>query len=181
MGANRRTPRAGGLAIVAAMLAGAAAAQTPPSDTSAGVGAGAGTGAGTRTEAPGGVLSSPYEISQCLCLQRELATRETTLNARRDAYEALAREIHGAEVAVSDERPLVDVTNQLAVDEFKQQLDQLDALKTRQARVTLPEYQAAVTRYNDTVARYTQRCSGHTLDPEASAQLRANLICNFEQ
>lgn len=168
MGRSRRAIRARGLALAGALLTGAAVAQTAPQTPA-------------PAETQGAVLTSPYDISACLCLQQELTARESELTSRRAAHEALARQIHDGQVALDDQRPLVDVNNQLAVDEFKQQLDQLDALKTRQYQETLPEYQAAIARYNDTVARYTQRCAGHPLDPDATQQVRAGLVCRLEK
>jgi hypothetical protein len=158
-----RTARRGGLALAAALLAGAGSAQPQP-----------------ETTTPGTVLSAPYDIAQCLCLERELAPREADLTARRQAYEALARQIADGQAAIDRQRPQVDVDSQYSVDSFKQLLDQLDALKERQAQVTLPDYQAAVTGYNGWVARYTQRCSGHPLDPAAAEKMRATLVCKPE-
>src|SRR5271156_2314318 len=108
----------------------------------------------------GPVLPSPFDVSACLCLERAIDSRQSELTVRRNEYEALAREIADAQAAIDRQRPLVDVNNQYAIDDFKRRLDALDALKARQEQVTLPDYQAAVARYNDRVAQYTQRCSG---------------------
>jgi hypothetical protein len=159
----RRPAWRGGLVLAASLLAGTGSAQ-PQSETSA----------------PGTVLNSLYDIGQCLCLEREIATREADLTARRQAYEALARQIADSQAAIARERPRVDVDSQYSVDSFKQQLDQLDALKERQAQTALPDYQAAVAGYNGRVAQYTQRCSGHPLDPAAADKVRGNLVCQPE-
>jgi len=153
----------GGLALAASLLAGVGSAQPVP-----------------ETTAPGTVLTSPYDIAQCLCLEREIKRRETDLAAKRQAYDALARQIGEAQATIERQRPQVDVDSQYSIDSFKQLLDQLDALKERQAQITLPDYQAAVAGYNGRVAQYTQRCSGHPLDPAAAERVRAGLVCKPE-
>jgi hypothetical protein len=130
---------------------------------------------------PGATLSSPIEISYCLCLERDIATRQAELTVRRNAYETLAREIAEAEAAIARDRPRVNVNDPTAIDAFKRRLDQLDAMKARQLQVTLPDYQTAVAGYNERVAQYTQRCSGRVLDPRVTEQVRANLICRMDQ
>jgi hypothetical protein len=156
-----------GVVALAAALAGAGHAQTPPDEPPA--------------PSLGTAGASPFEVSMCLCLERAIATREAELTVRRNTYEALAREIADKAAAIDRQRPLVDVNSQAAIDDFKRQLDALDALKARQDEVTLPDYQAAVTSYNDRVAQYTQRCSGLTIDSDVTEQVRATLICKPDQ
>jgi len=159
----RRMAWSGALVLMASLLAATGQAQTQPAGT------------------PPPVLSSPFDVSTCLCLERAIATRAAELTVRRNAYEALAREIHETEAAIDRQRPLVDVNDQAAIDDFKRRLEQLDAMKARQDQVTLPDYQAAVASYNDRVAQYTQRCSGSALDPGVSEQMRATLVCQPDQ
>jgi hypothetical protein len=156
-----------GIVALAATLAGAGQAQTPLDEP--------------PTPSLGTAGASPFEVSMCLCLQRAIATREAELTVRRNTYEALAREIAARASATDRQRPLVDVNSQAAIDDFKRQLDALDALKARQAEVTLPDYQAAVASYNDRVAQYTQRCSGQMLDDTVVEQVRATLICKPDE
>jgi hypothetical protein len=163
----RRTAWGGALVLATTLLAGAGWAQTVPAEP--------------PPPSLGPTLSSPFDVSTCLCLERSIETRSAELTVRRNAYEELAREIQDAEAAIDRQRPLVDVNNSAAIDDFKRRLDQLDVMKTRQEQVTLPDYQAAVASYNDRVAQYTQRCSGHELDPAVSEQMRATLVCQPDQ
>jgi hypothetical protein len=128
-----------------------------------------------------GTLSSPAEISVCLCLERDLGTRQAEMAVRRNAYEGLARDIQEAEAVLERERARVDVNNPASVDGFKQRLDVLDAMKARQANVALPDYQGAVAGYNERVAQYTQRCSGRPVDQYVAERVRPNLICRMDQ
>jgi hypothetical protein len=167
----RRMAWCGGLAVAALVAASAGDAQTPMQTPPPSI---------TPAVPPLGMtLSSPIEISSCLCLEREIATRQAELTVRRNAYVALVREIAEAESAIARDRARVDVNDQAAVDAFKRRMDQLDAMKARQDQVTLPDYQAAVAGYNERVAQYTQRCSGRVLDPVVTEQVRANLICRM--
>lgn len=124
------------------------------------------------------MLSAPSDIAFCLCLQRDIATRQDEMAIRRNAYEGSVREIQDAEAGLERDRPRVNVDDQSQVDGFRRRLDALDARKARLAEVTLPDYQAAITGYNERVAQYTGRCSG-ALDPYVVEQVRPNLICRM--
>jgi membrane-bound lytic murein transglycosylase B len=173
----RRRGWGGALALAVSLAAGAAQAQMPP-PTEAPMGM-------TPAEPPaaplGPVLTSPFDVSACLCLERAIDSRQAELTVRRNEYEALAHEIADAQATIDRQRPLVDVNNQYAIDDFKRRLDALDALKAQERQVTLPDYQAAIARYNERVAQYTQRCSGHPLDTTVAEQMRATLICQPDQ
>jgi hypothetical protein len=173
MARSRRIGWLGGMAL-AALLAGAGPGQAQTVQTQT-------LPAQTPVETPGPVLTSPFDISFCLCLEREIQTRQAELTVRGNAYEGLAKEIREIEAALDRERPRVDVNDQAAVDAFRQRLERLDALKARQDQVTLPDYHAAATSYNERVAQYTQRCSGRPLDPAAAEQVRASLVCRLDQ
>ncbi len=127
-----------------------------------------------------GLLSSPIDISFCLCLQRDIETRQGEMAIRRNAYETSVKDIQDAEAGLDRDRPRVNVDDQSQVDDFRRRLDALDALKARLAQVTLPDYQAAVTGYNERVGQYTGRCSG-ALDPNVVERVRPNLICRMDQ
>ena len=159
---DRRRRRYGGGLIAATLLAASPAlAQSPP-------------------EALGPTLTSPYDISACLCLERDLPTRMNEIAVRRNAYEAMEREIRDAETAIERDRSRVDVNDPAAVDAFKRRLEALDALKARRDQVALPDYQGAVATYSERFNQYNQRCSGRGLDPAVTQQVRQNLICRME-
>ena len=126
------------------------------------------------------MLSAPSDVAFCLCLQRDIATRQDEMAIRRNAYESSVREIQDAEAALARDRPRVNVDDQSQVDGFRRRLDALDAQKARLAEVTLPDYQAAITGYNERVAQYTGRCSG-ALDPNVVERVRPNLICRMNE
>jgi hypothetical protein len=125
------------------------------------------------------LLSSPIDISFCLCLQRDIETRQGEMAIRRNAYESSVKDIQDTEAGLDRDRPRVNVDDPAQVDDFRRRVDALEALKTRLAEVTLPDYQAAVTGYNERVAQYTGRCSG-ALDPNVVARVRPNLICRMD-
>lgn len=126
------------------------------------------------------VLNTPQDISYCLCLERGLATGQSELTVRRNAYEALARTIREREAALDRRRSTIDVNNQAEVDGFKQQLEELDAMKARENQVTLPDYQTAASSYNERVMLYTDRCATHTFDSGVTERVRATLACPIE-
>ncbi len=159
-----RIVRLGLLATTGLLVADAPRAQTPASPPPSGA-----------------RVTSPYEISSCLCLEREMATRQSEMTVRRNAYETLAHQIADTQTAIDRDRPRVDVNDPVAVEAFKRRLDELDVLKTRQDQVTLPDYQAAVGTYNERVAQYTNLCSGRILDPAVTEQVRGNLVCRMGQ
>ncbi|MBI3515854.1 MAG: hypothetical protein HY060_17615 [Proteobacteria bacterium] len=135
----------------------------------------------THAQAPGPhlgpTLTSPVEISTCLCLEREIATRQAELTVYRNVYDGLGQAIREAVLAIDRERPLVNVDDPAAVDGFRRRLDELDAMKARRDQVALPDYQAAVASYSERVAQYTQACSGRALDPRLAEQVRQTLSC----
>jgi hypothetical protein len=162
----REGMRGGGLVGAFLLAAGSAAAQSPP--------------AAPPLQTLGPALTSPYDISLCLCLQRDIASRQTALTERRNTYDHLAGEIHDARVAIARDRPHVDVNDADAIARFKQRLDELDAMTAEQDSVMLPAYQAAVTTYNQRVAQYTERCSGRALEAGPTAEVQSNLVCRLD-
>src|SRR4051794_14157321 len=89
----------------------------------------------------GPVLTSPYDISTCICLERDISTRQAEVTVRANTYESLARQIAELEASLDRMRSSVDVNDQIQVDDFKARLERLDAMKGRQLTVTLPDYQ----------------------------------------
>ncbi len=136
----------------------------------------------TPVETLGPVLDSPFDVSFCLCLERDIQTRQAELTVRRNAYEGSSQEIRETEATLDRERPQVDVNDPAAVDAFKGRLAQLDVLKARQNQVTLPDYQAAVASYNERVAQYTGRCSGRpTRLRRSSNRCAPSLVCRLSE
>jgi hypothetical protein len=146
-------------AVLAALAAGQGRAQTP------------------ETRSP--VLTSPYEVSACLCLERDIAARLQDMSARRAAYEALTSRMNDLQADLDRRRKVINVNDPAQVDDFRRRLDELDALQAEQTGSTLPAYQAAVAAYNQRVAQFTERCAGRALDQNVVNQLRANLVCQL--
>lgn len=141
---------------------------------------GAGTGGAPGEVVAQTVLRSPIEIAACLCLERDLGTRQAEMTVRRNAYEGLARDIQEAEASLERDRARVDVNDAAAVDGFRRRVDALDAMKVRQSTVALPDYQAAIAGYNERVAQYTQRCSGRPIDQATLERVRSDLVCRTD-
>jgi hypothetical protein len=173
MALGRRTVGCWGLIVAGLLVAAGARAQVPPPPP--------GPPPLPASPAPAPIITSPIEISSCLCLERELANRQSELTVRRNAFETLTREVAEAQSALDRDRPRVDVNSQYAVDAFRQRVEQLEAMKARRDQVALPDYQSAVAAFNERVAQYTQRCSGRTLDPRVTEQVRQNLVCRMDQ
>ncbi len=161
MAQARRRVWGDGLVAAALVAASPAVAQTPVQEL-------------------GPTLTSPYDVSTCLCLERDLPTRLSEIAVRRNTYEAMEREIGDAGAAIERDRPRVDVNDPAAIEAFRRRLDRLDAMKARRDDVALPDYQAAVAAYNERFNQYNQRCTGRAYDPAVTEQVKRNLICRME-
>lgn len=152
-------------AVLTALASGQGRAQTPQTRTP------------SAPSTP--VLTSPYDVSTCLCLERDVASRLQEMSGRRTAYEALTSQITELQADLDRRRKAINVNDPGQVDDFRRRLDQVDALQAELTGTTLPAYQAAVAAYNQRVAQYTDRCAGRALDQNVVNQLRANLVCQL--
>lgn len=134
----------------------------------------------TAASAQTPVLTSREDIAVCLCLNQSVASRLTTLDARRGEYEAAQQEVARLQAEIDAARPTVDVNNPAAIDAFRARVIQVDQARLRMQDTALPAYQSAVTAYNQRVEEFSQRCAGRAMDPAVEAQVRQSLVCQLQ-
>lgn len=126
------------------------------------------------------MLQAPSEIAVCLCLERSIGQRAAEMSARRPAYESLQMRVAALSSELERSRASVDTSNDAAVEAYRAKVVELDTVRNELERSALPDYQAAVTGYNERVTQFTQRCSARPVDPVVTDQVRRSLVCSID-
>jgi len=148
----------GGAAVL--LIAAAAGAQTPPPPPPMGPEAAA--------------------IRECLCLQQSMDRAATVMNEKRRGLDALRDQLARADAALDRARSALNVNDPQAVAQFRQQLEQRDALFRRTNGEIVADVTAAVDRYDHWVAVYNGQCANRPMDAILKSQIQATLSCPAE-
>lgn len=162
-----------GFAFVAALMASAASlAQSPPPPPPPPPG---------MTPVPA-VPPSPEAdaIRDCLCLQRSMEHAMSVMTDKRNGLDRINAELRQADADLEHERAALNVNDPQAVAQFRQRLDQRDALFKRSTGSIVNDVTAAVQHYNDRVHAYNEQCANHPFNSVLQAQIRATLSCGVE-
>ena len=129
---------------------------------------------GARAQAP---PSAAAEVAACLCLRQDVDALSADLAAKQQAYDATRGELARLDSRLETERSRMDVNNPQSVAQFRQLLDQRDALFRRQRGPLFSEFSASTERYNARVNEYNARCTAQSPNPALVEQVRATLSC----
>jgi hypothetical protein len=153
-----------GLAFVAAMMVSAASlAQSPPPP-------------------PPGMTPPPPSpeadaIRECLCLRQSMAHASSVMTDKRNSLDRINAELTQTDADLERQRAALNVNDPQAVAQFRQRLEQRDALFKRSTGPIVNDVTAAVQRYNDRVRAYNEECANHPFNPVLQAQVQATLSC----
>lgn len=123
------------------------------------------------------VLTSPQEITECLCLEFSVNTMANDVSARQRMYDDAKRTYEQLDAEVNQRRQTMNPNDPAQVEALRQLLDRRDEARARFAGEATPEYAAQVEEYNRRVAAFNQRCGGKSYDGNVLAQVRQSLVC----
>ena len=124
-----------------------------------------------------GLLVEPEGVRQCLCLERSVAALNQEVGARGRIYEDGARELQQLDAEIERRRQSMNTESAPEVDALRQMFDRRQALNGRVNGELIGNYQAAVERYNRSVASFNQTCSGKSYYPPTVAAVQPTLSC----
>jgi len=154
-----------GVAFVAALMVGAASfAQAPPPPPPPGM-------------TPPPPSPEADAIRGCLCLQRSMERASSEMTDKRNSLDQINAQLKQADADLERQRAALNVNDPQAVAQFRQQLEQRDALFRRSTGPIVDDVTAAVHRYNDRVGAYNQQCANRPFDSVLRAQVQATLSC----
>jgi hypothetical protein len=128
--------------------------------------------------APAPALSGePAEIAHCLCLGQAVNMLHADMDAKQRAYDAVRDELARLDAQLQSARARMDVNNPQSVAQFRQLLEQRDAVYKRSTGLVTGDLSSATTRYNARVSEYDARCANRPRDPVLVSQVQATLAC----
>jgi hypothetical protein len=123
------------------------------------------------------VLTSPQEVTTCLCMEFSVNTMANDVAARQRMYEDAKRSSESLDAEVNQRRQTMNPNDPVQIEALRQLLDRRDGARARFAGEATPEYSAQVEAYNRRVAEFNQRCGGKSYDGNVLAQVRQSLVC----
>jgi hypothetical protein len=123
------------------------------------------------------VLTSPQEITECLCMEFSVNTMASDVAARQRIYDDAKRSYEALDAEVNERRQSMNPNDPAQVEAFRQLLDRRDAARVRFVGEATPEYSTQVEEYNRRVAAFNQRCGGKSYDGNVLARVRQSLVC----
>jgi hypothetical protein len=117
------------------------------------------------------------EIGACLCLQQAVATLSAEMNAKKQALDAVTRQLADLDAQLASERSTLNVNNPDAVARYKALLEQRDAAYRQSIGPIHADATQATARYNARVNEYNARCANRPFNSAIVAQIQATLVC----
>ena len=117
------------------------------------------------------------EINACFCLQQALPTLSAEMNAKKQALDALDRQLADLNAQLERERATINVDNPDAVARYKALLERRDAAYRQSAGPVHADATRATARYNSRVNEYNARCLNRPFSPVLSTVMPPNLMC----
>ena len=139
-----------GLALAGVLVPGQAAAQVPP---------------------------EVAEIGACLCLQQAVGAGSAEMNAKKQALDAVTRQLADLDSQLARERSTLNVNNPDAVARYKALLEQRDGAYRQSVGPVHAEATQATARYNARVNEYNAHCANRPFNSATVAQVQASLSC----
>jgi hypothetical protein len=123
------------------------------------------------------MLPEAAEISACLCLQQAVSAFSGDMNAKKQALDAVTREVADLDAQLTRDRSTMDVNNPDAVGRFKALLERRDAAYRQSVGPVHDEAGQATARYNAKVNEYNTRCANRPFNSAVVAQIQPTLVC----
>jgi hypothetical protein len=116
-------------------------------------------------------------IRECLCLQRSMERASSEMTDKRNGLDRINAELRQADADLERQRAALNVNDPQAVAQFRQRLEQRDALFKRSTGPIVNDVTTAVQRYNDRVGAYNQQCANRPFNSLLQSQIQATLSC----
>src|SRR5205814_844397 len=117
------------------------------------------------------------EITACLCLQQAVSTLSADMNAKKQALEAVTRQLSDLDSQLARERSTINVNNPDSVARYKALLERRDAAYRQSIGPVHAEATQSTARYNARVSEYNARCANRPFNSAIVAQMQVNLVC----
>ncbi|HEX3860691.1 MAG TPA: hypothetical protein VHY35_03280 [Stellaceae bacterium] len=117
------------------------------------------------------------EIAACLCLRAEVDHLHGDMSMRQASYGNTQSELARLDAQLQSQRANLDVNNPAAVAQFRQLLEQRDAVFRRSTGPLARDAAGVTARYNDRIAEYNARCANRPRNPDLLARVQATLTC----
>jgi len=116
-------------------------------------------------------------IRECLCLQRSMDHAMSEMTAKRNSLDQINAELRQADADLERQRAALNTNDPQAVAQFRQRLEQRDALFKRSTGPIVNDVTASVQRYNERVGAYNRQCANRPFNSVLQAQVQATLSC----
>jgi hypothetical protein len=117
------------------------------------------------------------EISACLCLERSVSTLSAEMNAKKQALDAVTRQLSDLDAQLARDRSTLNVNDPDAVARYKALLEQHDSAYRQSIGPVHADATQATARYNARVSEYNARCANRPFNSAIVAQMQVNLVC----
>ncbi len=117
------------------------------------------------------------EIAACLCLQRAVAALSAEMNAKKQALDAVTRQLSDLDSQLAHDRSTINVNNPDDVARYKALLERRDAAYRQSIGPVHAQTADATARYNARVSEYNGRCANRPFNSAIVAQMQVNLVC----
>jgi hypothetical protein len=105
----------------------------------------------------------------------ERASSEMT--DKRNGLDRIDADLRQADADLERQRAALNTNDPQAVAQFRQRLEQRDALFKRSTGPIVNDVTTSVQRYNDRVGAYNQQCANRPFNSILQSQIQATLSC----
>jgi TolA-binding protein len=123
------------------------------------------------------ILTSPQDVTRCLCADRAVKMLAEEVAARKRMYDDVQQQVHSLDLDLDRRRQTMNVNDEAQVQAYRDRFDQRSGLSARLAGEIGADYRTAVERYNRAVAQYNDGCVGRILDSGVVAAVTPTLVC----
>jgi multidrug resistance efflux pump len=117
------------------------------------------------------------EIAECLCLQQAVATLSAEMNTKKQAFDAITRQLADLDAQLARDRSSMNVNNPDEVARYKALLERRDAAYRQSIGPVHDDAGQATARYNARVSEYNAHCANRPFNSALVAQTQVNLVC----
>jgi hypothetical protein len=117
------------------------------------------------------------EINACLCLQQAVSTLSADMTAKKQALDAVTRQLADLDSQLARERSTLNVNNGDAVANYKALLERRDAAYRQSIGPVHADATQSTARYNARVNEYNARCANRPFNSAIVAQVQPTLVC----
>ncbi|HTH97570.1 MAG TPA: hypothetical protein VL574_09150 [Stellaceae bacterium] len=122
-------------------------------------------------------ITDPQQVAACLCAESAMRNARAEMLMQHQKYDDAINRLHQLNDQVTSRRDQVDPSQPDQVQAYRNLVAESERANALVYNHATPDYDAAVHRYNDSVATYNSTCAGRGITPELRAQVQANLYC----